>query len=205
MPSRGLPGATERGDRSTVPAAHQDDRPLGRGEKAGCDRVDVGQGGGRLQVAHHDGEGLLVAALSVAQPLDGCVGGGVAGEVIAAQSLDRHDLAAGQCGLGRAEGRVGALHRLGLAGGLEPQARPAVRTGDGLGVEAPIGRVVVLRRAGGAHRKARHGGVRPVVGQAACDREAGPAVGAIDERVARPPVGWVVELGQAIGAGRDVR
>ena len=55
-----------------------------------------------------------MAVLAVAQPLDGCVGGCVAGEVVAAQSLDRHDLAAGQRGLGRAEGRVGALHRPGL-------------------------------------------------------------------------------------------
>ena len=46
---------------------------------------------------------------------------------------------------------------------------------------------------------------RPVVGDAAHDREARPAVGAVDERVAVAAVRGVEQLAQAVGARRGVR
>ena len=65
---------------------------------------------------------------------------------------------------------------------------PQSRAGDGLGVEAPVGGVVVLGRAGRAQGEPAHGGIGPVVGKAQGDGEPRPAVGAVDERVARPAV-----------------
>ena len=76
-----------------------------------------------------------------------------------------------------------------------PEPRPAGRAADRLGVESAVRRVVVLGRALRAHGERRHGGQRPVVGHAGDDGEPGPAVGAVDERVAEPPVRRVGQLG----------
>ena len=86
----------------------------------------------------------------------------------------------------------------------EPRARPAVRAGVRLGVEAAVARVLVLGPAARAHREAGHRRQRPVVGDAAHDREARAAVRAVDERVAVAAVGGVEQLGEAVVAGRGV-
>src|SRR5689334_23562739 len=51
------------------------------------------------------------------------------------------------------------------------------------------GRVVVFACTGGAHRKVRHGGRCPVVGQRRDDGESRTAVGAVDEWVPVATVG----------------
>ena len=81
---------------------------------------------------------------------------------------------------------------------------PHVGAGVRLGVEAAVGRVLVLRLAARAHREAGHRRARPVVGDAAHDREARAAVGAVDERVAVAAVGGVEQLAQAVVAGGGV-
>ncbi len=127
--------------------------------------------------------------------------------MIAAQPLDRHDPPLLQQADGGGD-RV--LTRQRPAGAVEQrQARPALRAGDGLGMEAAAGRVLVFRPAGGAHGKVGHGGVRAVVGDGGDDGVARPAVGAVDERIAVAAVGGVEELAQTIGAdpgiGGDLR
>ena len=82
--------------------------------------------------------------------------------------------------------------------------RAARRAGVRLGVEAPVAGIVVLAPAGGAHREAGHGRGGPVVRHAAHDREARPAVRAVDERVAEAAVGGIAQLGEAVVAGRRV-
>ena len=71
-------------------------------------------------------------------------------------------------------------------------------------MEAAVGRVLVLAAAGGTHREGRHRRARAVVGTAADDREPGPALRAVEERVAIPAVGRVEQLPQAVVAGGDV-
>src|SRR5207248_6552338 len=87
------------------------------------------------------------------------------------------------------------------------EVRAAIGTAHRLGVEAAVGRVVVLGGAALAHGERRHGGERPVVGHAPHDGEAGPAVGAVGERVAVAAVGLVEQFGQTVvtggGVGRD--
>ena len=117
-----------------------------------------------------------------------------AGEVVAADALDRDDRPGAQQAGGRrhrvAPRRVHRQHR----------PRPARGAGVRLRVEAAVARVVVLRAARRAHREARHRRQRAVVGHAADDREARPAVRAVHERVAEAPVGGVEELAQAVRA-----
>ena len=126
---------------------------------------------------------------------------GAAGEVVAAEALDRDDRAV-------AQQRGGRRHRVGGAGhGAGPISvgpRAARRAGVRLRVEAPVARVLVLRPAGGAHLEARHRRERTVVGDAAHDREPRPAVRAVDERVAVAAVAGVPQLGQAVRARRGV-
>ena len=71
-------------------------------------------------------------------------------------------------------------------------------------MEAPVGRILVLPTAVGAHREARHGRVRAVVRDPFDDREPWPALRAVDERVAVAPVGRIEELAHAVVAGGDV-
>ena len=84
------------------------------------------------------------------------------------------------------------------------QPRSTAGTRVRLRVIPPIRRILVLRPARAAHLEPRHRRQRPVVGDAAHDREPRAAVGAVDERVAVAPVGRVEQLAQAVVACRRV-
>ena len=185
------------------PPPHEHDGALDRDEQALLGGIDDRQGARVVEGQHHDRERLLVALLPLAEPPHGRGRRGVAREVVAAQALHRHDppLAQGRC---RRRDRVGAQAG-GLAGrAQEPHARPAARAGDRLGVEAPVGGVVVLPPAVGAHREAGHRRGRAVVRHVAGDRVAGPAVRAVGEGVAVAAVGRVAHLAQALRAGGEI-
>ncbi len=180
-------GRDRRRDGRVRPAAQQDDRPLARLEQGPLLGVDDRE---RPGLDGHDGERLLLPELPSAQARDRGLVGRVAGEVVAAEALDRQDAAPAQ-ELSRALER----HR-------EP--RPADGAADRLGVEAAVGRVLVLAAAVRAERERGHGRVRPVVGHGLHDREPWSALRAVDERVPVPPVGRVEQLAQAVVAGGDV-
>ena len=131
--------------------------------------------------------------------------GGVAGQVVAAEALDGHDLARPPGRAGRRPGRASSLGSPAAGAASNAELRPARRAGDRLGVEAPVAGIVVLRRALAQSGKPAMVVLRPVVGQAKRDGEPGAAVGAVDERVAVAPVGRVEQLGQAVLAHRHVR
>ena len=127
--------------------------------------------------------GPVLAVLARAQRGDGLLAVGAAGEVVAAEALDGEDLAVEQVLRGGAQRVLDALD--GGAVALEqPHLRPADRAGVGLGVEAPVQRILVLGLAGVAHLEARHRRQRPVVGDPLDDREARPAVRAVQKRIA---------------------
>ena len=78
---------------------------------------------------------------------------------------------------------------------------PHVRAGVGLGVEAPVGGIVVLGPARRAHREAAPSSWRAGrTGTLTDDRVARPAVRAVRERVAVAAIGRIVDLGQAVVA-----
>ena len=86
----------------------------------------------------------------------------------------------------------------------KPKPRPAVVAAHGLRVIAASRNIKKLRRAFIAHREACHRGLFSVVGDAADDRKARPAVGAVDERVAIAAVLLVEQLAHAGVARRRV-
>ena len=188
-----------RRHRRVRPPRREHDRAVAAGEQR---RLLVGQRderARRLDVAHHDRERLVLAVLARPQRRDRRLARGQAGEVVAADALDRHDRALAQRG-DRLAQRLVAVEVV----RQQPQRRPALGARVGLGVEAPVGRVLVLGGAARAQLEARHRRQRPVVGDAAHDREARAAVGAVDERVAVAAVGGVEQLAQAVVAGRGV-
>ena len=127
---------------------------------------------------------------------------GVAGQVVPTETLDGDDRTSRQCLLGGGERGIGVMHDARRP--LEADAWATSVTCDGLCVEPPVRRIVVLRGAGVAQREAPHGRVGPVVGDPHGDGEPGSAVGAIDEGVAGATVRRVPQLGQAVVADGDV-
>ena len=183
-------------------AGHQQDRPAVTRQDGLLGRGDGGHGVGHVQVASHHGERLAAAQLAATQFRDRHLVSGVAGQVVATQPFDGDDPSGSQQ-------RAGGAHCITTdavlcAGGVQPQRRPAVGAGDGLRVEAAVGRVVVLCPAGVAHGERRHRGGRAVVRKPCDDRVAGPAVGAADERVTVAAVRRVVQLGGTVRAHRHV-
>ena len=143
------------------------------------------------EIAGHQGEGLLAAAFAIAQAFDGGIAGGIAGEVEAAQSLDRDDLSVAQALL-----RFGDFRRKGGSAG---------RAGVGLGVKAPVARIVVLRLASRAQAEGAHGGLGAVIRDVLDDGVARAAVGAVGEGVTVAPVSGIGEFAQAIRTSGHIR
>src|ERR1019366_9625299 len=156
-----------------------------------------------IEIAHHHGERLLLAALAAAKASPRGGPGRIAGEVNPANAPDCDSPA-------RRDRASGGANRVGLGRGLinvrieDAKGRAALRTCVWLGMEAAIGDGFVLATALGAHRETRHRGRRPIVGNVARDREAWPAIGAVGERVPISAVGRIENFGQAIAANRDI-
>ncbi len=184
--------------------ADEDDGSSGRGEQRSLTGPHLRECLRRGEVPHHDRERLGPAPLPVAQPFHRGWVGGVAGEVVAAETLHRHDAAAhdGLDGAGQRAFADGAQG--GRVAAPPAQLGSAGRAGHRLGMEAAVAGISVLRLAGRAERELAHGGLSPVVGQLLDDRGARPAVGAVDEGVAVAPVRGVPQLGQAGIARGDV-
>ncbi len=147
-------------------------------------------------------EGLFVALLAAAQrPRDLAVVA-AAGQVHAAQPLDRNDLSL----LERRAGQLDPVALDTLSGGVQVvHLWAADRTAVRLGVIAAVFDVVILPVAVRAHREGAHRGLGPVVGHVLDDREARAAVRAVDEGVAVTAVLRVPQLPQAVLADADVR
>ena len=202
QPEVGPPGATD-GRHAAPPERSSDDRACRRWSAAPPPRGRPGTAPGPSPRSRgHHGERPVLAVLAAAQGRHRALLPGVDREVVAAESLHRDDPALGSS---RAVARDRVTGQLGAAGIEQPQPGTAGGTAHRLGVEAAVGGVGVLGPAVRAQREAGHRGARPVVGHRGHDRVPRPAVRAVDERVPEPPVGRVVQLAQAVGAGGGVR
>ena len=139
----------------------QHDRPRGRLEQRALGGADVGQPGERRRVGDHHREGLGLARLARAQARHRVGVAGVAGEVKAAEALDRDDLAASEPRDGRGD-RVDRVQRRAV-GREQRQPRTAGGAGVRLGVKAAVVRRAVLGEARRALVERRHAGLRAVV------------------------------------------
>ena len=86
--------APPRGRAPRVGVRRRASRTIGRaaaGQQRGLRASTATSARGRRQVGHHDGERLVPAALAAPQRVDGSGVAGVAGQVVAAEALDRDD------------------------------------------------------------------------------------------------------------------
>ena len=179
-----------------------DDRAKRPGENRprGGRYLAEGLGGGH--VCDHQREWLGVAPFARPQAHHGGFVVGTARQVKAPEALDCDDLSRREHGGGFVK-RVVAVQPL-PGGARQPDRRPALGAGHGLGVKAARGGVGVLARAERAHREIAHRRVGSIVRDALDDGVPRPAVGAVDERVGVSRVGGVGQFGQAIAAGGGV-
>ena len=92
QPSSGSPGATPSATGASGRRGASTIGPAGRGQRLGGRRRRARTAASRrVEVGHHHRERLVVACLAPAQLGDRGVVGGVDGEVVAADALDRHD------------------------------------------------------------------------------------------------------------------
>ena len=181
----------------------KEDRGLGRGQHAGFLFAEAATAADFGQRGQHHRQRLLVPPLTLPQRVHGLWVGGVDDQLEPAQPLHRQHAALDDR-LGRPPQGLGPVGQLPSLKVQQLQLRAAVGAGDRLGVEPPVGRIGVLGRTGRAHVEAGHAGPRAVVGQVLDDRPARPAVGAIGEGIAEPPLARRVNLLAALGAGRQV-
>ena len=189
------------GQGTVRPAPEQHDRAAGGAQLLLLLRADLADDADAGKVPRHQGKGLFIPKLARPQKRHAFRVPGIAGEVEAAQTLDRRDSAFGDK-IRKAFERIARA----FAVRFQPaHAGAADRAGIGLGVMAPVLRVAVLGRAFRAHRKPGHGGMRAVVGNARDDGKARPAVRAVDEGIAVPPVLRVQQLRLAVRAQAQIR
>ena len=74
-----------------------------------------------------------------------------------------------------------------------------------MSVEPAIRRIVVFARTFLAHVELLHRRPRPVIREGLDNRKARPAIGAVGERVLKPPVRRIKNFQEAVWTGGDVR
>ena len=189
-------------DGSAGQGRREDDGPGRRGQRRLRSGAEADQRAGLPQRAHHQRQRLARASLPFPEPVHRRGPGPVDGKVVSADALHRDDASSSE-GRGRGEQRGLLLERWGLTG---PEGDPgtAHRARHRLGVEAAASGILVLGAAGRAEGELHHRRPRAVVGEIADDGVARPAVGAVDERIAVPPIGGIFHLPEARLAGGDV-
>ena len=139
------PGRHGGGHRRVRSPPGDHDRALGARQQPLFPGPQVHQLAGARQVGRHQGERLVLAVLARAQGRGGSLVARAAGQVVAAQPLDRDHRPAAQSPGGMTE-RILVGHPL-PSRVEQHQVGPAGGTGVGLGVEAAVGRVLVLAQA----------------------------------------------------------
>ena len=189
---RAEPGRNRARQSLRTVSVEQNDRPLDRGELALLRCADRAIAADDIEVAGHERERLGFPPLALPQPLH-CIGiFSVAGEVIASDTLDRHDSAAGnECGGERDGVEAAVICRRRRRQRKQGRRRPAMRAGDRFGMKAAIVRIVILGAAVWAERESCHRRIRPVIGNCRDDAQPRAAMGAACERVAVMTIGRV--------------
>ncbi len=147
----------------------------------------------------HHRERLFLAAFARAKASDGVSTGCIDHELEAADALEREDLPGADCERRLAQGLIASGDGKSIRG-QEREPRPARRAGDGLRMEAAIGRTMVFGGAVGAHREAAHRRALSIVRQAKDDGEPRATTRAVGERITVPPGPRRIRLGRTLGA-----
>ena len=156
---------------------------------------------GRRQIPRHHGKRLRRSVLPFPEPSNRFLRCGITAEMEATDALHRHDTALPDHPPGLPQGFLAPDFRL----SQKIQLRAAVGTADGLGVIAPVRRILVLPRAVRAHGKVLHGCALPIIGKAVQNAEPGTAAGAVDEGMEIAAVLRIHQLCLTLRAHGNVR
>ena len=195
------PGAAQA---ATGQPGQQHDRPPRAAQHLRRRLVHLAQFPRRRDVGHHHGERLVLAVLALPQRRRGLLCCRVDGQVVAAQPLDGQDGPAPQQFRRRGDHPLGRPLQGAAVRPEQGQRGAAHRAAGRFGMKPPVPWIPVLLRAGRAHGEPGHRGPGPVVRDVPDDGEPRPAVRAVDERIAEPPVTRVGQLTQAVRARRGV-
>ena len=142
-----------------------------------------------LKVERHQGKRFTATPLALAKVFHGLRVLGITDQVEAPQAFYSQDFAFSQGFTGSLDGSF-TVRQL-LPTFLVPNLRSADRAGNRLGMETPVGGVLVLRRATWAERETRHGSVGTIVRDTGHNRKPWSAIGTVDEGIAVAAVGWI--------------
>ena len=157
---------------------------------------------GAGDVPAHNGEWFFVSLLAAAEHLRNLRIVTAAGQMNAAETLDRDDFPRFQ-GFAR---KLNGVARYALSIRVQKKYfRPAVCAAVRLGVIAAVFNVMVFPIAIRAHGKSAHGGLGPVIGHIPDNRKARAAVGAVDEGIAISPIRGIEQFPQAVVTDGDIR
>ncbi len=197
-PKRVLPRRDGLGNGRTRPTLGDHDRAFDQLQHAALGCIEYALSLCQLQRVHHHGKRLFYPELALTQPQDRFMAQRVTCQMETTQAFH---------GQNRTflEHAPGCLQRLvpfetRFPRYFEPDLRPTGGTGYGLGMEAPVQRVLIFCRTVGAEREVGHGRVGPVIGDIGDDCEARATIGAVNEGVPVAPVVRIVKLPPAIRA-----
>src|SRR5512138_807850 len=97
-------------------------------------------------------------------------------------------------------GNFGGTYRERLADLAQRDEWPAIGTGNRLGMEAAIQRILIFVAAAIAHAEFRHRREGAVIGNVLDDREARSTVGAVNEGIEIAPIARIEQLAFAVRA-----
>ena len=207
--------------RCVLPPPEKHDRAPRAGQRLLLDRIDLHELARHVERPAHDGERFRGTVLLLTERADGTANRSTRRDVKSPESANADDTAVVQkpsrpyClvrgydvvrhpQVAPAEQELTRSRRR-IARRDQLERRAADRTRVRLRVKSTIEWILVLAQALRAHREQLHRGLRAIVRRLLYDREARPAVRAVDERVVVPAVALVEKLSMAVGADGDIR
>ena len=199
-------GRHAAGQMSRTAGAQQDDRGLRSCELALLVGTDAAVLANDVEVARHQRERLGRAALQLPQLCERRDIGRVAGQMVATDALDREDFAV-TYKVGGALDVVARGMAVARRGSQRDQSCNGAtpRTGDCLGVEATITRIIVFATAIRTQLERRHRGRRAIVRNRGDNAQSRSAMRTAREGIAIMAVVAVAQFGPAGRADRSVR
>ncbi len=174
---------------------HEHDGPANGFEKVRLGIRALGEMRQAVPIRGHHRERLRPPAFALPQAQHRVFIFGIHRQVKAPQATQGQDFSLAQPIAGLLDGIAFDGLTLGIH---QPKPGPAVGTSVGLGVVAPVGRILVLCLTSRAHGENLHGGLGAIVRHGLDDGITRPAKRAVDEGIVIPPVLWVREFRQAI-------
>jgi len=198
-----LPRCHQRRDGSILSKRAENDGSLRRGEKFSFLFSKKNKFFRRIEICRHESEGFVPPPFMMPQSFESRLVSRIAGEMKASEPLDGLQASLLKYLYSNIQGPI--FHEGNASGVRAVKKRAAIRACHGLGVIAPVSRIVVFFRAEGTERKGIHGCVGAIVGKASDNRKSRTAIGAVRKRIGIPGIAGSSQISSAIFTRSDIR